>query len=382
MLGLDQDADALAAAAVASPAFGDRVAHRARPLRPPGRACSGEHRGRRAVRRRCSTSACRSPQLDRADRGLQLPQRRPARHAHGPHRSRSRPTTWSTATTSTSWPRLIRRYGDERFAGRIARAIVAARPLDTTTELAEPWSPTPSRRRPAGTAAIRPSAPSRPSASRSTRELDVLPDAIDERHRRRSARAGASPCSPTTRARTASSRTASRGRDRRRATARPGCRAPAGRVRWCAGSVPRARRPMPTPRPTAAPGRPAARGREAGGAGVSCAAESRASERSLRPANHRGFGSLVTAACMDSRIGRCASERPADAADRRAAPPALRPAAAQAAGPLPRPPSSVDRARSRSRRRPAPTMCSRCVRRCASCRAGASPPTPRRSPSW
>ena len=32
---------------------------------------------------------------------------------------------------------IIRRYGDERFAGRIARAIVAARPLQSTTELAE-----------------------------------------------------------------------------------------------------------------------------------------------------------------------------------------------------------------------------------------------------
>ncbi len=31
---------------------------------------------------------------------------------------------------------LIRRYGEERFAGRIAEAIVAARPIHTTTELA------------------------------------------------------------------------------------------------------------------------------------------------------------------------------------------------------------------------------------------------------
>ena len=31
---------------------------------------------------------------------------------------------------------VIRDYGDERFAGRIARAIVAARPIITTTELA------------------------------------------------------------------------------------------------------------------------------------------------------------------------------------------------------------------------------------------------------
>jgi len=33
--------------------------------------------------------------------------------------------------------RIIRRYGDERFASRIASAIVAARPIETTVELAE-----------------------------------------------------------------------------------------------------------------------------------------------------------------------------------------------------------------------------------------------------
>ena len=32
--------------------------------------------------------------------------------------------------------RVIRKYGDERFASRIARAIVTARPIETTTELA------------------------------------------------------------------------------------------------------------------------------------------------------------------------------------------------------------------------------------------------------
>ncbi len=32
---------------------------------------------------------------------------------------------------------LIRKYGEERHAGRVARAIVAARPIDTTTQLAE-----------------------------------------------------------------------------------------------------------------------------------------------------------------------------------------------------------------------------------------------------
>jgi 16S rRNA (cytosine1402-N4)-methyltransferase len=33
--------------------------------------------------------------------------------------------------------RLLREYGDERFASRIARAVVAARPLSSTTQLAD-----------------------------------------------------------------------------------------------------------------------------------------------------------------------------------------------------------------------------------------------------
>ena len=33
--------------------------------------------------------------------------------------------------------RVIKRYGEERFSGRIARAIVAARPVDSTTRLAD-----------------------------------------------------------------------------------------------------------------------------------------------------------------------------------------------------------------------------------------------------
>jgi 16S rRNA (cytosine1402-N4)-methyltransferase len=32
---------------------------------------------------------------------------------------------------------VLRRHGDERFATRIARAVVAARPIETTTQLAE-----------------------------------------------------------------------------------------------------------------------------------------------------------------------------------------------------------------------------------------------------
>ena len=74
--------------------------------------------------------------------------------------------------------RVIETYGEERFARRITRAIVDARPIRDTGHLAEVVRP-PSPRRPDATAAIRPSAPSRPSASRSTAQLDQLAEALD-----------------------------------------------------------------------------------------------------------------------------------------------------------------------------------------------------------
>jgi 16S rRNA (cytosine1402-N4)-methyltransferase len=74
---------------------------------------------------------------------------------------------------------LIRRYGDERFSSRIARAIVAARPVETTTELAEvitSASPAAARRT-GGHPAKRTFQAIRIEVNR---ELDVLPSAIDQ----------------------------------------------------------------------------------------------------------------------------------------------------------------------------------------------------------
>ena len=51
--------------------------------------------------------------------------------------TRGRPPTSSTATPRPSWPTCCAAYGDERFARRIAQAIVAARPIETTAELAD-----------------------------------------------------------------------------------------------------------------------------------------------------------------------------------------------------------------------------------------------------
>jgi 16S rRNA (cytosine1402-N4)-methyltransferase len=118
-----------------------------------------------------------SPQLDRPERGFSF-------RNDGPLDMRMDTTAaWSAADVVNGYPedelaRIIRRYGDERFATRIARAIVAARPIETTAELAA-----------IVTTAI-PAATRRTGGHPATRtfqairievngELDALPTAID-----------------------------------------------------------------------------------------------------------------------------------------------------------------------------------------------------------
>ena len=75
--------------------------------------------------------------------------------------------------------RVIREHGDERFANRIAAAIVAARPIETTTRLAEVVTsaiPAPARRT-GGHPAKRTFQAIRIEVNG---ELDALPDALDK----------------------------------------------------------------------------------------------------------------------------------------------------------------------------------------------------------
>lgn len=135
VLGLDQDPDALAAATARLASFGDRV---------------------RTVRSRFDRLAevvdvavgadpvvgvlfdlgVSSPQLDRAERGFSY-------RLDAPLDMRMDPDAALTAAEVVNdYPverlaRVLRDLGDERFADRIARAVVAARPVRTTGELAE-----------------------------------------------------------------------------------------------------------------------------------------------------------------------------------------------------------------------------------------------------
>ncbi|HEU5083934.1 MAG TPA: 16S rRNA (cytosine(1402)-N(4))-methyltransferase RsmH [Acidimicrobiales bacterium] len=77
-----------------------------------------------------------SPQLDRGVRGFSY------RHA-GPLDMRMDPSSGRSAgdivndADQAEIARILRRFGDERHADRIAKAIVAARPITTTEQLAE-----------------------------------------------------------------------------------------------------------------------------------------------------------------------------------------------------------------------------------------------------
>ncbi len=77
-----------------------------------------------------------SPQLDDADRGFSF-------NAEGPLDMRMNPeegvsaAEWLNGAEEQEISRVLWEFGEERFARRVARSIVAARPLATTTDLKE-----------------------------------------------------------------------------------------------------------------------------------------------------------------------------------------------------------------------------------------------------
>jgi 16S rRNA (cytosine1402-N4)-methyltransferase len=176
VLGLDRDQDALDFATHRLARFGARVmTHRCRfdDLREAMDANEID-----ALSAALFDLGVSSPQLDRPERGFSY------RH-DGPLDMRmDADAPWSADDVVNGYAeadlsRVIHRYGDERFARRIAAAIVAARPIESTTRLAEVITgaiPAPARRT-GGHPAKRTFQAIRIEVNG---ELDALPDALDQ----------------------------------------------------------------------------------------------------------------------------------------------------------------------------------------------------------
>ncbi|MDZ7677123.1 MAG: 16S rRNA (cytosine(1402)-N(4))-methyltransferase RsmH [Acidimicrobiales bacterium] len=176
LLGLDQDADAIAAATERLAPFGDRVTiRRARFDELTQVVESIGHLDVVAVLFDLGVS---SWQLDDAARGFSY--RRPAPlDMRMDQRSERSADDVVNRYSERDLSRVLRTYGDERFARPIARAIVAARPVHTTVDLAEVVRsaiPAPARRR-GGHPATRSFQAIRIEVNQ---ELAVLPSAIDQ----------------------------------------------------------------------------------------------------------------------------------------------------------------------------------------------------------
>src|SRR5579864_4887101 len=149
LLGLDRDPDAVAAAsALLTPLFGpSRVTVRHARFDMISTAVAALADG--PVTAVFFDLGVSSPQLDRPERGFSY-------RAQGPLDMRMDPTSTLTAAdvvneySESTLAALFAANGEGRFAGRIARAIVAARPIEDTVQLADiiKWAiPAPARRR-------------------------------------------------------------------------------------------------------------------------------------------------------------------------------------------------------------------------------------------
>jgi 16S rRNA (cytosine1402-N4)-methyltransferase len=154
VLGLDQDPDAIAAASARLARFGDRAAVRRTRFDQIARLIAEElpglgHGGATGASGALFDLGVSSPQFDRPERGFSY-------RGEGPLDMRMDPQGPVSAADlvngaeEAELARLLRAYGDERYAVRIARAIVAHRPIATTAELADVVRdavPAPARRR-------------------------------------------------------------------------------------------------------------------------------------------------------------------------------------------------------------------------------------------
>jgi 16S rRNA (cytosine1402-N4)-methyltransferase len=134
ILGLDRDEDALVAARARLAVFGDRVV--TEHLRFDQLPLAMKKHSIDHLSGALFDLGVSSPQLDRDERGFSY--RNPAPLDMRMDRSEQW-TAWDIVNgyDVDRLAQILRQYGDERFSARIARAIVAARPIETTTELAE-----------------------------------------------------------------------------------------------------------------------------------------------------------------------------------------------------------------------------------------------------
>jgi 16S rRNA (cytosine1402-N4)-methyltransferase len=134
LIGIDRDPDALEAARTNLAPFSDRV----RFVRDDFARLASvlERLGAAAVRGVLLDLGVSSPQLDQAHRGFSF-------RNDGPLDMRMDPDARLTADdvvntyAEKDLARVIRSFGEERFATRIARRIVRARPIRSTARLAE-----------------------------------------------------------------------------------------------------------------------------------------------------------------------------------------------------------------------------------------------------
>jgi 16S rRNA (cytosine1402-N4)-methyltransferase len=175
VLGLDQDADALAAAAERLAPFGDRaIVHR---TRFDALEQTVQQLGTTPVSGVLFDLGVSSPQLDRAERGFSYRHDAPLDMRMDQDQLRTAADIVNL-TDERELAAILKDFGDERFARRIAAAIVAARPVRTTAELAEivrEAIPAPARRT-GGHPAKRTFQAIRIAVNG---EIDILPRAID-----------------------------------------------------------------------------------------------------------------------------------------------------------------------------------------------------------
>jgi 16S rRNA (cytosine1402-N4)-methyltransferase len=176
LLGIDQDPDAIAAARHTVADFGDRVTIvRAR---FDDLAAVLDDAGVTQLSAALFDLGVSSPQLDRPERGFTFRIDAPLDMRMDP----DRPTTAADLVNTMREQELVRLLldnGESRFARRIARAIIAARPVTSTAQLAEivRGAIPAAARRTGGHPARRAFQGLRIAVNQ---ELDVLPVALDE----------------------------------------------------------------------------------------------------------------------------------------------------------------------------------------------------------